>query len=195
MLLQGARSDELILLGSGTVKIVSGAESGRQAMLALRGPGDLIGEFAVFDGRPRSASVVALGAVSGWVVGSDRLHAHLGATPAAALAVLRMLVSRLREADLRRLEFGSLDTVARLASLLCTLGEQHGAGSWIRLTQAELGAATGASREATVRAVTRLRAAGLVETARHRIRILRPVDLARVARGEGVPDEGGHGAG
>ena len=180
---QGEGGDLVVLIRIGHVKIVSLAPSGKQIVLALRGPGDLLGEFSALDGRPRSASVLALTDVQGWVVPAADFVAHLSVDPKASLALLRLVVSRLREADLRRLEFGSLDTISRIASLLCALAEQHGSASWIRLTQSELGESAAASREATVKAVARLRTAGLIETGRGRIRVVRAAELRLVAQG------------
>jgi CRP/FNR family cyclic AMP-dependent transcriptional regulator len=180
---QGEGGDLVVLIRTGHVKIVSLAPSGKQVVLALRGPGDLLGEFSALDGRPRSASVLALTDVQGWVVPAADFVAHLSVDPKASLALLRLVVSRLREADLRRLEFGSLDTISRIASLLCAMAEQHGSDPWIRLTQSELGESAAASREATVKAVARLRTAGLIETGRGRIRVIRAAELRLVAQG------------
>ncbi len=191
VLRQGEGADLLVLIQTGYVKVVSFAPSGKQVMLALRGQGDLLGEFSALDGRPRSASVLALTDVQGWVVSSQDFVAYLASNPDASLALLRLLVTRLREADLRRLEFGSLDTTGRIASLLCALDEQHGSGAWIRLTQTELGESAGASREATVKALAQLRTAGLIETARGRIRVVRVGELGLVAEGRAGPTSPG----
>lgn len=178
---QGDRTDFLVLVRSGSVKVVSHAESGRQVVLALRGPGDLLGEFAALDGRRRSASVVALTDVDGWTVPSAAFRDHLRGQPERALELLTLVVTRLRDADRSRLELSSLDTVGRVARLLRALDAEHGPGAWVRLTQTELGEAVGASREATVKALARLRRSGLVETSRGRLRVLDRTGLAQLA--------------
>lgn len=174
----------VLLIRDGRAKVVLSAPTGKQVLLALRGPGELIGEFAAVDERPRSATVLALTDLAGWTVPAAVLRAHLTSEPQAALDLLRLVLGRLREADLQRLDLGALDTVGRVARLLTDLGGRHGQAGWLHLTQTELGAAVGASREATVKALRRLRGAGLVETRRGRVRVVRAAGLAAVARGQ-----------
>ena len=46
-------SDFAVFLLSGWVKVSTEALNGHEALLAIRGPGDVLGELAVIDGRPR----------------------------------------------------------------------------------------------------------------------------------------------
>jgi CRP/FNR family cyclic AMP-dependent transcriptional regulator len=181
---EGEPATTVLLIESGRAKAVLSSASGKQVMLAVRGSGDLLGEFAALDGQPRSATVQALSAVRGWLVTSGALVDHLAGESSAALELLRLLVSRLREADMQRLDFGALDTTGRVANFLIALNPRHVENGWLYLTQTELGESVGASREATVKALRRLRDAGLIETARGRIRVLRPDDLTQVADGQ-----------
>jgi CRP/FNR family transcriptional regulator, cyclic AMP receptor protein len=174
----------VLLIRTGRAKVVLTASSGKQVLLAVRGPGDLVGEFAAVDGGTRSASVRALTPLHGWLVPAEVLLQHLESESGAALELLRLVVARLREADLQRLDFGVLDTTGRIANLLQVLADRHEQAGWLHLTQSEMGEAVGASREATVKALRRLRGAGLVETQRGRIRVTAPQELARVANGE-----------
>ena len=51
-------SDRVMVLIEGRVKIASASEDGREAVLAFRGPGEVLGELSAIDGQPRSASVM-----------------------------------------------------------------------------------------------------------------------------------------
>src|SRR5262249_53589977 len=53
-------SDRVMVLLEGRVKIASVSEDGREAVLAFRGPGEVLGELSAIDGQPRSASVIAV---------------------------------------------------------------------------------------------------------------------------------------
>src|SRR5438445_7389148 len=57
---QGETADCVLLIETGHVKIVYQDPQGRQTVLGVRGPGDLIGEFAALTGSARTAGVVAL---------------------------------------------------------------------------------------------------------------------------------------
>ena len=67
--------------------------------VAVVGPGDVIGEMAILDGGPRTASVVALTDVHSFCVDRRRFDALLERTPAIARAMLKQLSLRLRHAD------------------------------------------------------------------------------------------------
>src|SRR5215213_7641604 len=62
LMLEGDRNDHVLLVRQGRLKIVRTAEDGKELLLAVRGPGELVGELnalAAVD-APRIASVVAL---------------------------------------------------------------------------------------------------------------------------------------
>jgi CRP-like cAMP-binding protein len=163
------------------------AHSGpEQSVTAAR---TLVGEISVLDGRPRSASVVALDDVDGVLVSGDRFRAFLRTNPDAALELLSNVVSRLREADRRRAEFGAYDVASWVARLLLDLADRFGSpapdGSGatitVALSQHDLAGTTGSSREAVARALRRLRESGGIVTQRRRIIVLRPDLLREVA--------------
>ena len=74
--------------------------------LAERGPGELLGDLSGIDGRPRSASVVALEDVAGLVVPLRAFRGFLMDHPRVALSLLELVSRRLRESDARRVENG-----------------------------------------------------------------------------------------
>mgnify|MGYP006350175201 FL=1 len=159
-------------------------------MLDIRADGEIIGEFAAFDRRPRSASVVALSDIDSMRVPGDGFRRYLRTDPDLALAMLGGLVDRVRESDRRRLEFGAYDVASRVRLLLLELAQRHGwpagaagaAGPRIEVTlsQQELAGAVGASREAVARILRSLRDQGAISTGRQRIAVLRP-DLLQPA--------------
>src|SRR4051795_5788451 len=54
----GQVPDRVLLLREGRVKVETTTAAGRSVVLAVRGPGELVGELAALDERPRSASIV-----------------------------------------------------------------------------------------------------------------------------------------
>jgi flavin reductase (DIM6/NTAB) family NADH-FMN oxidoreductase RutF len=89
----GDPGNELFLILEGTVRILRG---GRE--VASFGPGELVGEVAVLDGRPRSADVVAEGEVRCLAVPRDALREAMEAEPQVAWELLAVVASRLRDA-------------------------------------------------------------------------------------------------
>ncbi|WP_181700005.1 Crp/Fnr family transcriptional regulator [Nocardia sp. GTS18] len=187
---EGERSEHVVIIEAGRVKVTSAAAaSGKQALLAIRGPGDLIGEFSAIDGRARSATVTALASVTATSVSASAFRDLLVSDGKIAFTLLQVVVERLREADVQRLEFGAYSVTERVARLLVDYARRYGERGDDRviialaLSQEELAHAAGASREAVSKALKRLRDLGAVRTGRRRVELLRPDLLADIVKG------------
>lgn len=180
-------ADRVVMLLSGRAKIATYTEDGKEVVLGVRDPGDLLGEFSAIDGKPTSANVIAMEPVEALVLDVTSFKKWLTEHPATALLLLEMVLARLRDADRKRVEFSAYDTVARVARRLFELAERFGvetdAGVEIRLpmTQDELAAWTGASRVGVSQALKSLRDRGWIETRRRSITILDMEALKRRA--------------
>nr|MDT0665307.1 Crp/Fnr family transcriptional regulator [Micromonospora sp. DSM 115978] len=173
------------LLLSGRVKVVAVTDNGYETLLALRGPGDVVGEMAAVDGGTRSATVTALEPVTGVAVPVAAFRAFVRARPAAAAALLGMLADRLRESDRARAGFGAYGTAVRLARRLLGLADAHGrvaadgtVALEVGLTQQDLAASIGASRESVGRDLALFDALGIVSRRRRPI-VIADVDALR----------------
>jgi CRP/FNR family transcriptional regulator, cyclic AMP receptor protein len=191
---QGEAGGSVLLLQEGWVKTASAAYSGEEALLAFRGPGDVLGEFSALDGRPRSATVSALVPVRAIMIDGDRFVQHLMRHRRTMHALLVHTVARLRQSDVERLKYVSVDGFRRTARLLLDLAERHGratpTGTLIDLplTQRELATAAATSREVAARSLRLLRERGVVETRRQQIVLVHPEVLESMC--EQVPDGG-----
>ncbi len=183
---QNEPSTHVVIILEGWTKVVHSAANGYEALLALRGPGDVVGEASAVNGRPRSATVAALGEVEAVAIERDGFLGHLADYPATALQLLSLVGDRTRASDRRRVEQGALGVRARLALLLLDLSRTHGVqdAEGVRLTtglsQYELAGAVGASREAVARLLKELRARDIVRTSRRGLVIVRPDQLRRI---------------
>lgn len=175
---EGDRSTTVVLVLTGRAKVFSLTEQGGEVLLAIRGPGALLGEMSALDGAPRSASVAALEPLDTLVVPVAAFLEFLQGNPNAAVRIVQMIVSRLRDADRKRIEFGTYDTLGRIALRLVELAERFGATAergvriTLPLTQDELGAWTGSSRESVTKALSTLRRHGVIETHRRSVSVL-----------------------
>jgi CRP/FNR family cyclic AMP-dependent transcriptional regulator len=97
--------------------------------------------------------------------------------PAVALAIVRMLSDRLRQAEVRFAELAHKQVPARLASLILRLSASEGIVSreGIRIdtpyTHQQLATMIGSNREAVTRAMKELREKGAVEVVGRRIHL------------------------
>lgn len=186
MFTEGETGDWVLILTTGRVKVSSHTAAGGEVVLAVRGPGALLGEFAAIDGLPRSATVTALEPVEGVTIrdfpGYLREHGRV------AVLLMRMVIGKMRDSDRKRIEYGAFDTTGRVATRLIELAERYGepANGGVRvmlpLSQDELAGWTGASREAVSKALRSLRDRGLIETGRRRVIIHDMEGLRRRAR-------------
>lgn len=187
------RQDEpfthVLLLLHGWTKVTVTAVNGYEALLALRGPGDIVGEGAALSRRRRSATVTALEPVEAVVIEESRFTAFLADNARVALHLLSLATDRQRSTDRRRLEWAALTVRERLAALLLELVRTHGKHTAegielaIGLSQQEFAGSVGSSREAIARLLKDLRSRKVVLTDRRRIVVLRPDVLRRIVTG------------
>lgn len=172
---EGEASAHVAVILRGRVKVSSFTAEGKEIVLAVRGPGELLGELSALDGGLRSASVAALEPVEALIVPAERFMSFLEEHSRIAVLLIRGLVGRIREADRKRIEFGSFDTTGRVARRLVELAEEYGTTDEadlridVGLSQEELAGWTGSSREAVSKALRSLRDRGWIETGRRTI--------------------------
>ena len=171
LMFQDEHDARLMLLLSGRVKVARAGPSGEhELLLAIRGPGELLGELAFIDGLPRVATVTALEPVEAGVIGGAEFRTYLQAHPAVAVTLLESLSARFRESTVKRVQFAASDTLGRLASRILELAELYGEESDAGLSVAmpisrdELASWTGASRAGVAQSLQTLRTLGWVST-------------------------------
>jgi CRP-like cAMP-binding protein len=185
---EGDIADRVVVLLEGNVKVSYFTDEGKEVVLAVRGPGDLLGELSALDAEPLSATVTAMGPVTGLVLTADAFTDFLRRVPDVGLLLLRTLSRKLRDADRKRVEFAEFDTVGRVARRLVELAERFGTHSQdevqidLGLSQEELAGWAGSSREAVSKALQALKARGWVETQRRSITVLDLEALRRRSR-------------
>jgi CRP-like cAMP-binding protein len=182
LFLEGDRAGEVLLLLSGEVKISVGSVEGREVILDVLEPGSLIGELSAIDGEPRSATVMALSPVEVLAVAAEPFNRLLDRHPDVLRRLLLEVIRRLRVRVRHQLEFGAGDALGRICARLAELAGRYGqaeedGGVVIRspVSQSELAAWTGLSREAVVKALRALRQLGWIENRGRKI-IIRDVE-------------------
>src|SRR5205814_22478 len=106
---EGDPGAALFLLKSGHVKIVRATAAGAEAVLHVRGPGEHLGEMALVDGAPRSATALALDHVEARMLYRQPFLALLQRRPSAALAVMSGLTAMVRRLNEQLQDATALD--------------------------------------------------------------------------------------
>ncbi|WP_406115034.1 Crp/Fnr family transcriptional regulator [Streptomyces sp. NBC_01014] len=192
---ESERTTFVLILLDGVVKATGRTHDGRDALLAVRMGGDLVGEFAGVDGRPRSATVTTCGPVAARSVTRGDFLDCMQRDPRIAHAVNASIVTKLRVANSRRIDFTGCDAATRLARVLhqiaLTYGERAGEGAVIRwpITQPELATLSGAAEPTVHKALRRLRETGVVSTGYRTIRVEDLALLSSIAFDAGDADD------
>lgn len=186
---QGDPGDALFILTSGAVKILLPSEAGEEAILATVRPGEFFGELALLDGAPRSATAVALEPTETLVLSRDRFRELIATEAGARDALLAVLAGELRRLTRHVEELHFLDMTGRLAARLARLADEAGVpgeGGTIRLdgplTQGDLAAMIGATRQSVNKLLGTFVDDGLIRLERDAIVILDLAGLGRTAR-------------
>jgi CRP/FNR family transcriptional regulator, cyclic AMP receptor protein len=193
MLHQGDPSDHVFLLMAGWVRVYAITADGQENMIALRGPGDLVGELAAINGWDRTASVQSLTPVHVVQLLRTAFVDCVYANPAIAVGLIKQLSARLREVEAILLEVNTLDVSRRVATYLLHLASRHGAPGpdgvalGMPLSQQDIAGRVGASLRGVARALALLRDRGIIFTNRKQIVIVRP-DVLRSFASNNTPD-------
>jgi CRP/FNR family transcriptional regulator/CRP/FNR family cyclic AMP-dependent transcriptional regulator len=175
----------LYLLKEGKVKICLISPDGQEISLAVFGAGEYFGEFALYDGLPRSADAIAIEKVECYTLQRSDFQSAIMKNPKIAIQVLEGLSKRLRSTDQMVEDLIFLDVYGRVAKKLLELAEGHGKqvdnGTRIdvRLTQQELASMVGASRESVNKVMGYFTDKGYISTDKHRITLHRITELKR----------------
>lgn len=102
---EGEPGDALFVIVSGELQVVKRSRT-TDVPIAVLGPGEIVGEMAIFEAQPRMASIRAVSPTRVIRIGRDVILELLGTRPSATLSMLRTVMGRLRgtEAMLRERE-------------------------------------------------------------------------------------------
>lgn len=186
---QGDPGDALYVILSGRAKISSPSESGVEAILATLRPGEFFGALALLDGAPRSATATAVEASECVILPRERFRDLVEQAPEFRDHVFAELARELRRLTNHVEELHFLDIAGRLAARLVRLAEDHGLrgdDGAIRLdgpiTQGELAAMVGSTRQSVNKLLGMFIDDGLVRLDRDAIVVLDLPGLSRAAR-------------
>jgi CRP-like cAMP-binding protein len=154
LFLAGDSGDGCYRIEDGLLKVTMVSRSGAERILAFLGPGAIVGELSIIDGRPRSASVVAVRAAVLSFLGRAAFEAFAQKHPEVYKSLVALLATRLRETDAVVAAGSFLPLRGRVACTLLELaenfGQDVGTGRIVirqKIGQSDLAAMAGIARE------------------------------------------------
>nr|WP_297556795.1 Crp/Fnr family transcriptional regulator [uncultured Actinomyces sp.] len=182
---EGEPGNRLYIITEGKVKLGHTSTDGRENLLAVLGPGEIIGELTLFDPGPRSTTATAVSPVTLLHLDHADLSAILDTNPTMAKHMLRALARRLRRTNESLADLVFSDVPGRVAKALLDLADRFGTpaedGVHVPhdLTQEELAQLVGASRETVNKSLADFVSRGWIHLEGRAVTLL---DLDRLAR-------------
>jgi CRP-like cAMP-binding protein len=172
---KGEPGTSMMAILAGRCRAGNVSSEGKEVTLNVMGPGEILGEIALLDGKPRSADVVALEDTTVMVIERNTFLPFVMRNERMMERLLIVLCDRLRRTSLALEEIALFDLPARLARLILKLAEDYGRplppGSPsgvgtridIKMSQRDLSTLVASSRESVNKQLRIWREAGIVD--------------------------------
>lgn len=176
---QGDPGEEFMILTEGSVKVELMNSEGKELTLTILTPFQFLGELALLDDVPRSATVVSLEQSVLLSINKRDFARLLEAYPRMSIPMLRQLTRRVRVLtdDIASMAF--LDSYSRVTRKILNLAEEMGETNSQGhilidrpLTHQQLANLVGTTRETVTKILNEMKDNGLLDIRRHRITIL-----------------------
>ncbi len=174
---RGESADRMALLLEGQLRVAATSADGKSLTFRVVQPVELVGEIAVLDGGPRTADVEALTRCRLLLLRGEAVRRAVARHPQVAAAFVQVLCARLRETSAGMEGLATQRLPERLEALLRRLARERAADGALllpRLSQGEIAALVGATREAVNKQLAAWRAEGVVALRGGRLAVLPP---------------------
>lgn len=176
MMTEGDVGESMYVIRSGLVKVYVSDEDGKELVLFQQGPGTVIGDIALLDNEPRSASISTLEKTSALMIGKSSFLQCLRDSPEMAIVIIQSLTQRLRQATEGSRSLALDNVYRRLADKLHDLSVTEADESQHlpkKFSHQELGNMIGASREMVGKVMAELVKGGYIDVRDGRIHMMR----------------------
>ncbi len=175
---------EVYFIVEGKVQVVNYSPSGREVSFAQVPAGSYIGELSAIDGRPRSATIVAVEDTTLASIAADAFRTLLLDYPHVALDVLQRLSAMVRAGDERIMDLTTLSAINRVHSEILRMSAANEDEDNTALitpipTHSEIAARASTTRETVSRVMSHLARVLILERADKALKIL---DVERLSR-------------
>ncbi len=185
--LEGEAPEALYVIRTGKVKVLRHSTDGKDVVLRVCGPGNLLGTVAVFDGGGYPGTAQVIEDCSVLAISRNDCLTLVNRYPVFALAVIADLGTRLRSSaeQIRSLAVERVEQ--RIARVLLKLAESAGSDSpegrviEMPLTRQDVADMTGTTVETAIRVMSKFRRQELIKTRRGRVVLVDIPTLQEIA--------------
>ena len=183
---EGAHSFGIYCINSGKVKLTHSGDDGREQIIRLVKPGDIMGYKALLSGERYTATAVALDDVQVCFIPKDLFLNVLQKDPSLSFEMMRILSSELRKAELKITHLAQKPVRERLAETLLFIHETYGGESDgqtlnVRLSREEIANLVGTATESAIRLLSEFKKDGMIELEGKKIRLLNMNNIIKTA--------------
>lgn len=185
---EGNQPYGLYCIFSGRVKLYKSGVDGKQQIVRIAGPGDLLGYRALFSEEPYTATAETLEDATICCVDKNTFFPLIGRNPDLALNLIKKLARELREAENLATSIAQHSVRERMAELLLMLKETYGKPGKkgilidLRLSREEMAEMIGITQETAIRLLSEFKTDGMIDVKDRDITILDAKALLKTAR-------------
>jgi CRP-like cAMP-binding protein len=185
---EGGAAEALFVLTRGVVKLVHSLDSGRDVIVELVGPGEMLGEASLTDDAVYDSSAICVHPTEALLIPREAAQAFVASNPAAVRNVVALLHQSLVRSHQRVEDLSVFRVRRRIVRFLLRMADWIGREERgrvvvpVALSRQELAALVGTTIETTIRVMTDLRQEGLVAPGRRGVVLTDLATLRAVAQ-------------
>lgn len=179
---QGSDGDAMFAIISGEVEVSVTSAGGRKLGLDIMGPGELLGEIALFSPGPRTATIMATMETEVWRLKNADVSKALRAKPELYVDMIELAGKRMRWLSALYHEQVFMNVTSRLARKILHLsGPRH---MKLHMSHADLATFIGATRETVSKTLSVWKQSGLITMGRSTLTVLDADKLEKISQAE-----------
>ncbi len=173
--MEGDECTGLYIIRTGRVKILRSSSQGKEQIIKILNPGDLLGFEVFYDGKVYKNTAVAMEECELCYVDKNMFFQILEKEPSVAKKLILAMGEELNHAYERIGNLGLLNAREKLAHLLCTLAQEYGVKSDggvklnLTLSRLEIAELLGITQETSIRLLKSFKEDGILDIRRKEI--------------------------
>lgn len=166
---QGNPPFGLYCINEGKIKIAKIGNDGKESIIRIAGPGDVIGHRSLLGKENYTATATVIEDASVCFIDKKHITDVIYEKPELALKVIEKLSKEMGQAEARNASMSQKNVCERLAELLLSLKkkygikEDHGWKLDIKLTREEMAALIGTANETVIRTISDFKNEGILD--------------------------------